>query len=216
MGLETASFFNDLNSAWPLGTDSGTFGDDHLRLIKSVLKSVFPGVGGNGFSQQITATEAELNNLAGLNANIMTLVSGATMPSGSILPFYNAAPPTGWSLVSTPTTRMLIVGGGYSNGGTADPLLNDTVPTHSHSSSGATISSAGAHTHTINGGAGLAGGNPFGTGNIYGGAGGVDMVSGITDSQGAHTHDITGLTIADNVGANWAPRYLGLILCSKN
>ena len=39
MGLETGNTINDLNENWPLGTDPKSQGDDHIRLIKSVLKN---------------------------------------------------------------------------------------------------------------------------------------------------------------------------------
>lgn len=43
MGLEVASFINDLNVANPVGgTDQKNQGDDHLRLIKATLKATFP------------------------------------------------------------------------------------------------------------------------------------------------------------------------------
>lgn len=46
MGLEVASFINDLVSANPPGGDGKSQGDDHLRLIKSVLKATFPNAVG--------------------------------------------------------------------------------------------------------------------------------------------------------------------------
>lgn len=39
MGLETATTIAGLNANWPLGTDPKSQGDDHLRLIKSVLQN---------------------------------------------------------------------------------------------------------------------------------------------------------------------------------
>lgn len=42
MGLETASFISGLTPAWPLAGDTKSQGDDHLRLIKSVLQATFP------------------------------------------------------------------------------------------------------------------------------------------------------------------------------
>lgn len=42
MGLESASYVNDLNTANPTATDLRAQGDDHLRLLKSVLKTTFP------------------------------------------------------------------------------------------------------------------------------------------------------------------------------
>ena len=40
MGLETGTVIGDLNPLWPLGTDAVSQGDDHVRLIKSLLQSV--------------------------------------------------------------------------------------------------------------------------------------------------------------------------------
>lgn len=217
MGLETASFIDGLNSTWPLGTDSATKGDDHFRLIKSVLKATFPGVNGNGFSKQITATEDELNYLSGLNGNIMTKLSAAGFPAGTVLPFYNAAPPPGWSLVAMPSTYMLVCGtAGGTTAGTDSPILNDKVPSHTHTASGGTLSTAGSHSHAITPGSIIAS-DPLGTGNIYGGTGGVTTATLSEASAGDHTHTLSGLTIAANAGAsNWAPRYAGVILCSKD
>ncbi|MFQ5741991.1 MAG: hypothetical protein ACE5HV_00200 [Acidobacteriota bacterium] len=42
MGLEVGTFVSDLVSSNPPGTDVKGQGDDHLRLIKSVLQSTFP------------------------------------------------------------------------------------------------------------------------------------------------------------------------------
>ena len=42
MGLEVATYVNDLTTTNPLATDQRKQGDDHLRLIKSVLKTTFP------------------------------------------------------------------------------------------------------------------------------------------------------------------------------
>lgn len=51
MGLEVATFVNDLNTANPAGSDSKSQGDDHLRLIKNTLKATFPlAIGARKFS----------------------------------------------------------------------------------------------------------------------------------------------------------------------
>ena len=44
MGIETGNYINDLDADWPLATDNVSDGDNHLRLIKKVLKDSFPGV----------------------------------------------------------------------------------------------------------------------------------------------------------------------------
>ena len=42
MGLETATFVNDLEQTNPTGADDASFGDNHIRLIKGILKNTFP------------------------------------------------------------------------------------------------------------------------------------------------------------------------------
>ena len=44
MGIETGGFINDLDISWPLAGDDVSEGDNHLRLIKKVVKASFPGV----------------------------------------------------------------------------------------------------------------------------------------------------------------------------
>lgn len=46
MPLESASDINGLNILWPLGGDVKGEGDNHLRMLKSVLKNSFPGLSG--------------------------------------------------------------------------------------------------------------------------------------------------------------------------
>ena len=47
MGLESGTYLNDLVSSNPVGaTDAKSQGDNHLRLIKSVLQASFPAVAG--------------------------------------------------------------------------------------------------------------------------------------------------------------------------
>lgn len=42
MSLETSTFISGLTETWPISGDTKSQGDDHLRLLKSVLKSTFP------------------------------------------------------------------------------------------------------------------------------------------------------------------------------
>jgi len=44
MALESATYINSLVNTNPSGSDSISQGDDHIRLIKSVLKNSFPNV----------------------------------------------------------------------------------------------------------------------------------------------------------------------------
>jgi hypothetical protein len=56
MGLESGTYISDLVATNPLGTDPKSQGDDHLRLIKSTIKTTFPNVTG-----AVTMTHAQLN-----------------------------------------------------------------------------------------------------------------------------------------------------------
>lgn len=79
MALENANINNisSLNVAWPLAGDLIKEGDDHLRLLKSVLKKQFPGL-----NKPVTVTSDELNNLKNVFtpiANGVELNAGKTM-----------------------------------------------------------------------------------------------------------------------------------------
>lgn len=72
MAVESANSIEELDVTT---FDNDSFGyetDDHVNLLKSVLKSQFPGSGGNGFSTPITATETEINYLSGVTSSIQT------------------------------------------------------------------------------------------------------------------------------------------------
>lgn len=59
MTIETATYISDLNAANPGATDVIPEGDDHIRLIKSTVKTTFPNVSG-----AVTPTHTVINNLA--------------------------------------------------------------------------------------------------------------------------------------------------------
>lgn len=65
MGLEVGTYISDLNSANPPGGDAKNQGDDHLRLLKSTIKTTFPNVAG-----AMTATHTELNYVVGVTSAI--------------------------------------------------------------------------------------------------------------------------------------------------
>jgi len=70
MGLETGTYISELVSANPLATDPISQGDDHLRLIKTVLKNQFSGLAG---TTAVTSSGAELNILDGVTATYAEL-----------------------------------------------------------------------------------------------------------------------------------------------
>ena len=109
MPVEVATTIAQIDKTLPLGCDTIKEGDDHNRLVKSVLKDQCPGVGGNGFAIPINATEAEINFLVGVTslvqaqldthtANIAAIVG--EIPIGGIIHYSGtlASIPTNFNL----------------------------------------------------------------------------------------------------------------------
>lgn len=69
MGLETGTSIAALNALWPLGSDPRSQGDDHLRLIKSVLKN-------DAASRTSTATQVFAGELEASPYITVTRASG--------------------------------------------------------------------------------------------------------------------------------------------
>tara|TARA_B110000503_G_scaffold53746_1_gene86274 strand:+ start:9867 stop:10505 length:639 start_codon:yes stop_codon:yes gene_type:complete len=211
MGLETGSTISSFITSNPTSSDPVNQGDDHLRLIKSVLQAQFPGSGGLGYATAITTTEAELNALHGF--------TNIGFAAGTRLPFFNATAPTGWTQVTTYANHMLRVvataGGGA--GGTNSPILNNTsVPAHTHTFTGNALA---AHTHTDSGHAHPRGAS-FRTSNGYQGNaanGGIDLPDtgtsfAVISSNSAGTPSGTN---ANNTAVSWTPQYVDMMICNK-
>ena len=60
MALESTTYIDGLVTTNPTGTDPRSQGDDHIRLVKSTIRSTFPNVSG-----AMTATHTELNTIDG-------------------------------------------------------------------------------------------------------------------------------------------------------
>lgn len=67
MALESTTYIDGLNPANPSSTDSVSQADDHLRLLKSTIKSTFPNVSG-----AVTKTHTQLNNSVDKAGDTMT------------------------------------------------------------------------------------------------------------------------------------------------
>jgi hypothetical protein len=72
MGLESATYISQLTATNPTASDPVSQGDDHLRLIKSVLQSQFTTLG----AAAVTTTAAELNLLDGVTSVVYTAGDG--------------------------------------------------------------------------------------------------------------------------------------------
>jgi hypothetical protein len=227
MGLEVSTTISGLVSSNPVSGDLLSNVDDHLRLIKNVLKKTFPGANGQGFTIPITATETELNFVKGATSNIQAQLNANSFASGTRMLFNQATAPTGWTqdVSDAANNRMLRVvntaGGG--TGGSHSPILMNVVPSHTHPFTTGGVSND--HTHTDSGHAhGYS--KAASSGNQKPASGGTapyDTLIGDNTNIGYanlggmsanHTH--SGNTNNNAGASNWTPRYNNVIICQKN
>ena len=204
MGLESATFISDLNSSNPTSTDVLSQADDHLRLIKSAIKTTFPNITG-----AVNSTQTELNLLDGL------VSTDIVMPTGSIIVYAGSSAPSGWlfcdgSAISRTTYATLFgvvsttYGGGDGSSTFNLPDIRGRVVAGKEASASLLTSALGG----LNGNA---------LGNT-GGAQGITLTSAQSGlpahnhslTMNPHTHTFTGIPHS-HTGVNdaSAPAYLG-------
>lgn len=217
----------ELNETWPTGQDAYSQGDDHIRLIKKVLKSTFPNL-----TSPITVSSEVINR--------------GSIPMGSVMLFYQATAPLGWVRESVALTYGIRVVSAVMTGGVAggvdDPVLNNKVPEHTHgvsldtqsggehthSVSGSTTRENLNHTHLYNGARYFSAAITTGSASLNVHAHDVNANAAYTDvghshamsataaTAGAHQHTLSGASQGVTGGAqNWSPRYLDCILCRR-
>ena len=184
--------------------------------------SVILGNGSSALSGNLVAPGSNGNLLT---SNGTTWVSQSPASSGfdagTVLLFYQAAAPTGWTQVTTQNNKALRVVSG-TGGGTGGSVAFTTAfasqaVSGSVGTSGATTLSTSqipSHTHTwgplVNGTGGPTAGLDVTNGSNNGP---FDGTTGAAGGGGSHTHSggtFTGTAI------NLAVQYIDIILCSKN
>ena len=117
MALETNAngFIDGLVATNPAATDGLAQADDHMRLIKSTIKTTFPNVTG-----AITATHTEVNVLDGITTSTseLNILDGVTATAAEINHLSGAT-----SNIQTQLTNL-----SSSVSGLNTDLLNDTTP----------------------------------------------------------------------------------------
>ena len=83
MAKETATYISQLVPTNPVASDSVSVGDDHLRMLKTVLKTQFSGLTG---TTAISASEAELNLIDGVTATTaeLNILDGVTSTAAEL------------------------------------------------------------------------------------------------------------------------------------
>ena len=230
MALETGTYINSLNASNPVSTDGLSQADDHLRLIKSTIKSTFANIDG-----AVTSTEDDLNIVSGASAAGVTStelqhLNGVTsaiqtqltnlMPSGAIILWSGAtnAIPTGFVLCdgtnNTPDLRnRFVVGAGDTyavdaTGGNSTTTLSTTnLPSHTHTYSGTTSTKSLTGTvskisETFGGNGGTATG-VFSKGSVNAPGTPTSLDTGPAGSfsiNASHNHTYSGTTAATGSG----------------
>lgn len=200
MPLEVATNLEELDQTWPLNGGPLGQGAAHIRQIKRVLKTVYPGALGNGYNTPILATEAETDYAIGITSNVQPqidaialgamLVSGVVMYSGlfSAIPVNyqlcdgtNGTPDMTDKFAYGTATQAEI----NTTGGTPDSVsvAHTHQYTHAHASA---LTAAGAHSHLFE-----LSNNDFGQTDVR--IGGVQNPGGTipTDVAPDHTHTST-------------------------
>ena len=224
MPIETALFIGQLESTYPEPSDASSTADDHLRLIKKVLKAQFPGATGTGLTGAVDVTETEFSYLEDVTSPIQAQLDALAasipadpFPSTTRMLFVQATAPVGWTQVTDYNDYMIRVinstGGGA--GGTDSPILNDKVIAHTHTAA-ANASFSGLHSHTVTGSVTT---SDFlyqiGPGDVDDHKGTPVKSIGNTSERGAHTHTIT-VNINSTGETSWTPKYLNTIIAQKD
>lgn len=98
MGVETATYISGLDKLAPLGSETVSEGDDHIRLIKATIVQTFPNISG-----AVTPTHTELNYVDGVTSAIQTQLD-AKAPLAS--PALTGAPTAPTASAGTSTTQI--------------------------------------------------------------------------------------------------------------
>lgn len=176
-----------------------------------------PYFSGAGAAALTSLSEFARTLLADTDAVVARATLGAAaatlIPSGTVMAFFQAAAPVGWTQVTTHHNKaMRIVGGtGGGSGGSVAFTSAFALQAVTGSNSATTLTAAQIpwHTHglSVYNAAG-AGANP--SGGSGGSVQGTPSTDGGTGGGGSHNHAFTGTAI------NLAVQYIDMILASKN
>lgn len=113
-GLETGTYISDLVVTNPLSSDLASTADDHIRLLKSTIKTTFPNING-----AVTATDEQLNAIPAAANPTGTI--GLTAVNGSAGTFLRSdgAPALSQAIAPTWTAKHIF--------GLAGTALNPSI-----------------------------------------------------------------------------------------
>lgn len=150
MPVESATYINTLDQANPGGADLLVDADDHIRLIKKVLKATFPNL-----DAPVTATPNQLNNGIPIGGMIVWPFPIATIPAGYVICNGQTVPRSdGKGNITTPNMLDKFVmgttaadGEAFGSIGGAKSVTVTTTTSGAHTHEG-TTDTKGAHSHS--------------------------------------------------------------------
>ena len=217
--------------------------DAVTHLSSLTLGAALPVASGGTGLATLTANNVLIGNgtgnvafiAPGTNGNVLTsngttwtsaAAPASAFASGTVLLFYQAAAPTGWTQVTTQNDKALRVVSGTGGGAAGTTAFTTvfanqtpTITTSGLSAAATTLSTSQipSHSHTTTaagntwGGSGC-GGSGIQTDQPVGGA--TDTLTGTAGTGGSHTHSLTGSATSSAITLN--VQYIDIILCSKN
>lgn len=183
MTIESATYIKSLDAANPSGDDPLADADDHLRLIKAVLKATFPNL-----DAPVTATPAQLNSGIPIGGTILWPFPINTIPAGwAICNGQTLVRSDGLGNITTPNLLDKFVMGttaadteAFGSTGGAKSVTVSTKNSGAHVHDGGT-DVRGAHSH--------GGATGIGSGGQSAGSGG--STKNTISEDGAHFHYFT-------------------------
>lgn len=219
MALESATYINGLVVSNPAVSDSVGQADDHIRMIKAVLKNTFPNI-----NAPVTSTPLQLNQ-GPVPIGVIALWSGnpASLPTNwRLCDGSTVAKSDGSGNITLPDLRDKFVKGcgGSNSSPSATPTVGTTggAKTHTHTVTNAGVAltkamlpdynllvTEAAHTHTITdpGHTHYAGQNAVGGGAVAG-PNYINSLNWNTTPQtsGANTTKVTNQTTGITLGSS--------------
>tara|TARA_R110000822_G_scaffold97582_3_gene221414 strand:+ start:2083 stop:2721 length:639 start_codon:yes stop_codon:yes gene_type:complete len=199
--------------------DSLSSGDPNKIINGSLFDAEFDPIS--------TAIASKINKVAGETGEIPKFTSGGQLESsgftpanisfvsGTVMSFFQASAPTGWTQITTHNDKILRVvstaGGG--SGGTDSPISYTGTHTHTTAGHTLTIAEMPAHTHPtqVISGTNTDAGNYIRANDAGSLRSGNESNSTTTGGGGSHNHGAT-----DSGGSTFTPKYINMIIASKN
>jgi hypothetical protein len=168
-GLESGTYISDLVVTNPLSTDLASTGDDHMRLIKSTIKTTFPNISG-----AMNATHTELNFLVGSTSGTFTgTLTGMSGATTGTVEYYRVGGKVTLYIIST------ISGTSNSTAMTMTGLPAAVQPAHTQTLACTNIVNSG--TTSLAGSCGVAAAITFGLATVSG-SNVINSTTGFTNS----------------------------------